>query len=82
MRWTYRLLVAALAAGLLFSVLARIREYAAGPAVVRLGGRSDLTATEDGTVTQVAVRGERVEAALLVHFYGAREAAELARIDK
>jgi membrane fusion protein (multidrug efflux system) len=51
--------------------------------VVRLGGRSDLTATADGTVSQVAVApGERVEAGrLLVRFYGAREAAELARID-
>jgi GAF domain-containing protein len=38
MRWTYRLLVGVLAASLLFSLLARVREYAAGPAVVRLGG--------------------------------------------
>jgi len=84
MRWTYRLLLAALAAGLLFTLLARIREYAAGPAVVRLGGRTDLTAATDGTVTQVAVApGERVAAGrLLVRFYGAREAAELARIDR
>lgn len=83
MRWTYRLLVAALVGGLLFSVLARIREYASGPAVVRLAGRSDLTATADGTVSQIAVApGQRVEAGhLLVRFYGAREAAELARID-
>jgi membrane fusion protein (multidrug efflux system) len=51
--------------------------------VVRLGGRSDLTATADGTVSQVMVApGERVEAGrLLVRFYGAREAAELARLD-
>ena len=83
MRWTYRLLVTALVAGLLFSVLARIREYASGPAVVRLAGRTDLTATADGTVSQVAVApGQRVEAGqLLVRFHGAREAAELARIE-
>lgn len=83
MRWTYRLLVTALVAGLLFSVLARIREYASGPAVVRLAGRSDLTATADGTVSQIAVAaGQRVAAGqMLVRFYGAREAAELARID-
>jgi multidrug resistance efflux pump len=51
--------------------------------VVRLGGRSDLTASTDGTVSQVAVSpGDRVEAGrLLVRFYGAREAAELARLD-
>ncbi|HEX9945530.1 MAG TPA: GAF domain-containing protein [Thermoanaerobaculia bacterium] len=84
MRWTYRLLVAALVAGLLFSLLARVREYAAGPAVVRLGGRTDLTATGEGTVTQVDVApGQRVEPGrLLVRFYGAREAAELARLDR
>lgn len=84
MRWTYRLLVMALVAGLLFCVLARIREYASGPAVVRLAGRSDLTATADGTVSQIAVAaGQRVAAGqMLVRFYGAREAAELARIDR
>ncbi|HEV2854540.1 MAG TPA: GAF domain-containing protein [Thermoanaerobaculia bacterium] len=83
MRWTYRLLVTALVAGLLFSLLAHVREYASGPAVVRLGGRSDLTATADGTVSQIAVApGQRVEPGrLLVRFYGVREAAELARID-
>jgi multidrug resistance efflux pump len=60
-----------------------VREYASGPAVVRLGGRTDLTATADGTVTDVGVTaGQTVEAGrLLVRFYGAREAAELARID-
>jgi membrane fusion protein (multidrug efflux system) len=84
MRWTYRLLLTALVAGLLFSLLARVREYAAGPAVVRLGGRTDLTATSEGTVTQVDVApGQRVAPGqLLVRFYGAREAAELARLDR
>jgi membrane fusion protein (multidrug efflux system) len=84
MRWTYRLLLAVLAGGLLFSLLARVREYASGPAVVRLGGRTDLTATVEGTVTQVDVApGARVEPGrLLVRFYGVREAAELARIDR
>ena len=83
MRWTYRLLLAVLVAGVLFTILAKVREYASGPAVVRLGGRTDLTATADGTVTDVGVTaGQTVEAGrLLVRFYGAREAAELARID-
>jgi multidrug efflux pump subunit AcrA (membrane-fusion protein) len=83
MRWTFRLLVTVLVAGLLFTLIAQVHDYASGPAVVRLGGRSDLTATADGTVSQVAVApGERVDAGrLLVRFYGAREAAELARID-
>jgi multidrug efflux pump subunit AcrA (membrane-fusion protein) len=83
MRWTFRLLITVLVCGLLFTVLAKVHDYASGPAVVRLGGRSDLTATADGTVSQVSVApGETVEAGrLLVRFYGAREAAELSRLD-
>lgn len=84
MRWTYRLLLGAVAAGLLFSVLAPIREYASGPAVVRLGGRTDLTAAADGTVTQVtAAPGEKVAAGrLLLRFYGAQEAAQLRSLEQ
>lgn len=83
-RWSYRLLVAVVAVGLLFSLLARVREYASGPAVVRMGGRTDVTATSDGTVSEVAVQpGQRVEAGrLLVRFHGAREAADLERIER
>ena len=84
MRWTYRLLLGVLVCSLLFCVLAEMREYASGPAVVRLGGRTDLTATVDGTVTQVDVAtGEKVEPGrLLVRFYGVREASELAQLDR
>jgi biotin carboxyl carrier protein len=62
-------------AGILFSVLAQVREYASGPA---------RRTTADGTVSQIAVvAGQKVAAGdLLVRFYGAREAAELARIDR
>lgn len=83
-RWSYRLLVAVVVVGILFSLLARIREYASGPAVVRMGGRTDVTATSDGTVSEVVVRpGQRVEAGhLLIRFHGAREAADLARIER
>jgi membrane fusion protein (multidrug efflux system) len=84
MQWTYRLLLAVLVATLLFSVLGTVREYASGPAVVRLGGRTDLRATAAGTVSEVAVgRGERVAAGqVLVRLHGAQEAAELERIER
>jgi GAF domain-containing protein len=84
MRWTYRLLLSVVLTGLLFSLLFKVREYASGPAVVRLGGRTDLTATTDGTVSAVEVRpGQRVETGrLLVRFHGTREAAELERIER
>lgn len=84
MQWTYRLLLAVLVATFLFSVLGTVREYASGPAVVRLGGRTDLRATAAGTVSEVAVgRGERVEAGqVLVRLHGVQEAAELERIER
>ena len=84
MQHTYRLLLAVLAATLLFSVLGTVREYASGPAVVRLGGRTDLRATAAGTVSEVAVgRGERVAAGqVLVRLHGVQEAAELERIER
>lgn len=84
MRWTYRLLIAVSAAALIFSVVARVREYAAGPAVVRLGDRIEVTATTDGTVSEILVEPGRevAEGALLVRMYGAREAADLERIER
>lgn len=83
MNWTFRLLVAGLVGGLLFITLARVREYASGPAVVRLGDRTEVTATTDGIVSQVAVApGEAVAPGqVLVRFHNAREAAELERIE-
>jgi membrane fusion protein (multidrug efflux system) len=84
MQWTYRLLLAVLVAAFLFSVLGTVREYASGPAVVRLGGRTDLRATAAGTVSEVVVeRGDRVTTGqLLVRLHGAQEAAELERIER
>jgi membrane fusion protein (multidrug efflux system) len=84
MQWTYRLLVGVVLAGLLFTAVARVREYASGPAVVRLGGRTDLTANSDGTVSEVRIRpGQRVKPGeLLVRFHGARETADLERIER
>lgn len=83
MQWSYWLLLAVLAGGLLFSWFGTVREYASGPAVVLTPGAGELTATAVGTVTSVDVQpGEQVEAgALLVRFYGAQEAAELRRIE-
>jgi len=80
--WVYGLLLMAVLTAIGFVVIGRVSEYAAGPAVVRLGGRIDLTATSAGTVVAIEVRaGERVRAGqLLVRFYGAEEQRALARI--
>jgi multidrug efflux pump subunit AcrA (membrane-fusion protein) len=83
-RWTYWLLVAAFALGGLYMVLGTVYEYAAGPAVIWVSGRSSLTATSAGTVETVEVRpGQRVEAgAVLVRFHSEREVAELERLQR
>ncbi|HEY8020889.1 MAG TPA: GAF domain-containing protein [Thermoanaerobaculia bacterium] len=83
-RWTYRLLLAVLAAGILYLCLGRLDDYAAGPAVVRFAGLTELTATAPGSVAAVAVRpGQRVAAgAPLVLLYSATELADRNRIER
>ncbi len=86
-RWTKAtlwLLVGLVAAFLGFAALSTIGEYSTGPAVVRLAGRTEVTASQAGLVTAVEVQpGDRVGAGqVLVRFQNAREAAELARIER
>jgi multidrug resistance efflux pump len=59
-----------------------VREYAAGPAIVRLEGRLDLTARVAGTASAVFVRpGQRVERdQALVALHDEAEGADLDRI--
>ncbi len=80
--WTYRLLLTIFVAGLIFLLVGTVDEYASGVAVVRLEGRTDVTASLSGTVVSVEVeKGQRVEAGeLLVRLYGVQEAAELERV--
>src|SRR6185295_1260928 len=81
---TFWLLVGLVAAFLVYSLVGTINEYAAGPAVVRLSGRTEVTASQPGAVTAVEVRpGQRVAAGQpLVRFHSVQEAAELARIER
>ncbi len=86
-RWTsatFWLLIALVTAFLAYSLVGTIDEYATGPAVVRLSGRTEVTASQEGIVTAVEVRpGDRVAAGQpLVRFQSAREAAELQRIER
>lgn len=77
--WGFRLCVAGLVVVLAFLVLGRLNEYASGPAVVWLEGRSTLTAHEAAYVSKVDVLpGTRVrQGDVLVQFYSSSEAAEL-----
>ncbi len=84
LRYAYWLLAAVAVSGAIFSTLATINEYATGPAVVRVQGRTDLTAKSPGTVASVdVVPGQRVYPGMvLVRMYTAQEAAELDRLNK
>ena len=79
---TYPMLLLLLAFLLVFTVLARQHEYAGGPAVLRSGGRLELTALQAGSAEELLVApGDRVKAGqLLVRFYSAQESAEVQRI--
>ncbi len=82
--WSYRLLLTVFLAALVYVVVGSIHEWSTGVAVVRVEGRTEVTATVAGTVTSVAVEpGQRVAAGqLLASLYGAQEAAELERIER
>lgn len=77
--WLYRLLCVALALALFFLVVGRVHEYASGPALVRMEGRTALSASQPALVAAVEVApGEHVrEGAVLVRLYAAEEAAAL-----
>ena len=81
-RWAYWVLGAAVAGSLSFAAFAFIGEYAGGPAVVRVEGRTDLTANASGIVEAVPVQpGQHVvPGQLLVRFNVSSESAELARL--
>jgi membrane fusion protein (multidrug efflux system) len=81
--WTFWLLVMVVLAGSLYAVLGTVYEYASGPAVVRVDGRTLLTAKFAGTVESVDVHpGQRVLAGqVLVQFHVADELAEAERLE-
>jgi len=83
-RWTYWLLVWTVAAALVYAIVGRVNQYATGPAVVRIEGRTELTAPMAGTVAELRVRpGDSVrEGDELVQFYLAQERADLDRVQK
>jgi multidrug resistance efflux pump len=83
-RWTYWVLLALMGSAGLYSVLGTIPEYASGPALVKVEGRSELTPTTPGLVASVQVKpGQRVEAGQpLVSFLSQEETATLERIER
>jgi biotin carboxyl carrier protein len=82
--WAYWLLVATVMVAMLFALIGRIDEYAAGPAVTRIEGRIEITVTAPATVKAIHVRpGQRVAAhELLVSLYSSQETAAYEHVDR
>ncbi|MFV8750611.1 HlyD family efflux transporter periplasmic adaptor subunit [Nannocystaceae bacterium ST9] len=84
MAWATRALVILVAIAFAYLALVDIGQYASGPALVRLGGRSEVTARERGSVVEVLVEpGDAVMVDQpLVRFHDVEDAAELGRIEQ
>ncbi|MFT3924912.1 MAG: HlyD family efflux transporter periplasmic adaptor subunit [Myxococcales bacterium] len=82
--WMFRILCAALLVSLFFMVVGKLSEYATGPAVVRIEGRTTLTADWPALVSKVRVApGDRVKQGdLLVQLYASEEAAEFEAVSQ
>ena len=75
----YWMVVASIAAIIGFAAVVEVHQYAEGPAVVRVTGRSDVTAYEGGTITslEVAMNQEVAEGQVLARLHDTEQAARL-----
>ncbi|RKH35261.1 HlyD family efflux transporter periplasmic adaptor subunit [Corallococcus praedator] len=85
--WTHSLFWLVLVASVFFvafGLFGRVFEYATGPAVIRLEGRTELPVQESGVVTAVEARpGQRVEQGqVLVRLSDTTELADLERFTR
>ncbi len=83
-RYAYPLLLLLFVSAILFSIFAKVHEYAEGVGIVRLQGRVDVNAQVGGTVSRVLAQpGQAVEKGrLLVKLYDVQEEAELERVQR
>jgi biotin carboxyl carrier protein len=83
-RWAYWLIVLGAVGAVAYFGLARVDEWAQGPALIRVQGTSELTATLPGTVAHIAVEpGDQVEqGALLISLTSDNERAQLDRLEQ
>jgi membrane fusion protein (multidrug efflux system) len=79
--WAYVVVMVTFAGALAFAAITHVHDWANGPAVVRIAGRTDLTVPAAGLVKSIAIgAGQHVEAGqLLVEFASAPEQHELER---
>jgi CheY-like chemotaxis protein len=85
-RWlgrVYWLLVAVFLSAIVYMTVGTVNEYSTGPAVVRMTGRTELTATTAGTIADIlVVPGQRVRPEqVLVRLHDVDAVAEYRRIE-
>lgn len=82
-RAAYWLVLAALAAAVIYASLAHVHQYAEGAAIVQFTGRSELIAHEAGTIGSLdAVRGQRVAAGqVLARLHDAEQVGQLRTLE-
>lgn len=82
-RWSYWIMVVILIAAGVYLGVGTVDEYSSGIAVVRMSGRTEVTAKRAGTIVSIEVEpGQHVAAGqLLARFYDVEEAAELDRLE-
>lgn len=80
----YRLVVALVTLALVYVCLVDVGQYSSGPALVRLGGRTEVTALTAGSVVEVLVApNDHVEAGQdLVRLHDVDDAAESERLER
>ncbi|HEY0478488.1 MAG TPA: efflux RND transporter periplasmic adaptor subunit [Kofleriaceae bacterium] len=78
-RAAYWLVLASLAAAVLYAALAHVHQYAEGAAVVQVTGRSELIAHEAGTISALeVVRGQKVaRGQVLARLHDAEQVGQL-----
>jgi len=82
-RAAYWLVLASLAGGIAFAAIARINQYAEGPAIVKFTGRQEVPAPEQGTIMSLDVQpGQQVKAGQpLAQLSNADEALTVRRLE-
>lgn len=83
-RWTYWILLAGLLLMAAYLWFGTVHEYANGPAIVNSSGRTELTALNTGTISELLVEpGAQVRAGqALLSLHQGRELAELQRLQQ
>lgn len=83
-RWSYWVLVLTVIAALVYAGLVSVREFAEGPAVVRVKGRFDVMATTGGLVEALLVKaGDRVETGqMLLKLASTAEQQEIQKLEQ